>query len=178
MLNGIIGQILHNINFSKTNLWFQFAWNSTLINQKSVTVRPLHSSAKSELAPKEMSKNHCSLRGQGRINACAFTGQKTQRFIEANRAFNCGPIFHSIRATKEASSPPVSMATEEPEKSRTGLPYHFHRWRKVARIICRDSHVASSPWLAREKCPRKKKSDLYHFRNTLLRVFQKLFYCK
>lgn len=76
---------------------------------------------------------------------CAFTGQKTQRFIEANRAFNCDPIFHSIRATKEASSPPVSMATEEPEKSRTGLPYHFHRWRKVVRIICRDSHVASSP---------------------------------
>lgn len=131
-----------------------------------MTVRPLHSSAKSELVPKEMSKNHCSLRGQGGEGGqtCVLLGDKKRNDSSRLIALLIATPSSIPSRRKPLPRPFVSMETEEPEKSRTGLPYHFHRWRKVVRIICRDSHVASSH---EEKCPRKKESDLYHFGNVL-----------
>lgn len=103
--------------------------------------------------PKECQKI-TSPPGQEEGNVCAFTGQKrndSSRLI----ALLIAPHL-PFHPTKEASSPPVSMATSR--KRATGR-YHFHRRGKGE---CGSHHLPrfsrGFPTGARKNPPREKKS--------------------
>lgn len=127
----------------------------------------LHSSAKSESAPKEMSKNHSSLLPQVRRGTRVLSRGKNA-WDDSSRLIALLIAPHlPFHPTKEASSPPVSMATSR--KRATGR-YHFHRRGKGecgSHHLPRFSRGFLAPAGAGKNAPREKKSGVWnHFGNT------------